>query len=62
MFIYTQDGETALHLAAEENSKEAADVLISAGADLNITNIVSHQVVLHISIYRFKYKITIYSV
>ena len=55
VFIYTQDDETALHLAARENSKEAADVLISAGADLNITNNVSHQVVLHISIYQFKY-------
>ena len=38
MCILIQYGDTALHNAADEGHVEIVDHLVSAGADMNITN------------------------
>ena len=45
MSILIQNGNTALHDAAYEGYTEIVDHLVSAGADVNITNNVSQYVV-----------------
>ena len=45
MSILIQYGDTALHCAAFEGHTETVDHLVSAGADVNITNDVSQYIV-----------------
>ena len=47
MCILIQDGDTALHKAAKEGKTECVDHLLSAGADVTITNNVSQYVILN---------------
>ena len=42
IFVFLQNGRAPLHLAAYYNSKECMDLLLSAGADVNIAGAVSN--------------------
>ena len=46
MYFLIQDGDTALHTAVRWGETETVDYLLSAGANVNITNNVSQYIVL----------------
>ena len=45
MSIITQDGETALMIAAEDGDTEIVDVLVKAGANKDLQDKVCHKLI-----------------